>query len=254
MVCVMTFGLYHMIGKMLDEMLNILDSITNIYLLIVDPYVSSILTLCSLVLKRRDMLCAVQYLNDIDKIVKKLGLQPPMLVLTIAGKIGLGALPVGFITWLVYIYSIDPEYNILENVLDRLCFMPCYIMYNYLMYCSIGQLIFVYERFLLLNKKVRSMGNESPSKIRKQLPNIGMVHFYLCQSTKQITGVYSTAIISLTVKVYITTLVCLLSFYGITPVLQAEIFIWMGVYGSMYISLVTFCEITANEVIQYLWL
>lgn len=117
--------------------------------------------------------------------------------------------------------------------------------------CSISHTWFhhyEYFRFLVLNERMKSLNRLSSNEIVRQLLVMGKIHTKLCEAATNMTNVFSVPLFFLCSRVYIATVVCLLSFYGMLPILQKEMFYWVAFYWTMYFAVIVFCEVVTSQV------
>lgn len=227
---------------------GLLDNITNIYVLLFDPYVSGTSTLLVMLVKRKELLRVIKLLYDIDKKFKSLRKKPTYLVLTTLSWGVAVVIPTGIASWAIHMYVIRKDF--LTHLLWRLCFAPCYIMYNYFMSIFAGSLIFLYQRFRLLNETIRVTKYEKFHAASILLPKESGLHYQLCEAANSLIKLTALPVLLLSLKVYLTTIVCVLSFYGMVPQMHSELTVWMSIYWIHFLLNVGLCELISVEVFK----
>lgn len=243
----MTAGALYIIAEMnQSQNKRLFDNITNIYVLLIDPYISGTLTLVAMLMRRKGLFAIILLHQDIDNKCKALNIKPSYAVLTILAWSCVLIIPAGMISWVIHMCIIHEDAK--THLLWRLCFTPCYIMYNYFMCIYIGILIFVFERFHLLNKTIKSLNSEKFYVVSEMLPKASIIHYQLCNTANRVTKHSDLPLLLLTFKVYLTTIACVLSFYGMVPQMHSELTVWMSIYWIYFLLCVVLCELINNEV------
>lgn len=245
----MTMGAMYIISQMLQETdKRLFDNISNLYVLLIDPYISGTVTLVTVLIRRRATLVTMKLHHDIDITLRKMNLNPPFLILTSLSWIVGFTILTGICTWTIHMYIIHD--NFLNHTLWRMCAAPCYIMYNFYMAVFVGSMIFLYERFLLLNKTLlTATTSDDFGSISKLLSFASNLHFQLCETTEKDMKFVDVTIFSLTIKVYVMMVICVLSFYGMVPHIHLELTVWLSVYWIYFLLSVGLCELITFEVI-----
>lgn len=243
----MTVGALYIIAEMNQtQNKRLFDNITNIYVLLIDPYISGTLTLVTILVRRKALFALILLHHDIDNKYRALGIKPPYVILTVLAWNCVVAIPAGMISWAIHMYIIHED--AITHLLWRMCFTPCHIMYNYFMCIHIGTLIFIFERFRLLNKTMKSITGEKFSVVCKLLPKTSFLHYRLCEAANRLTKHADLPLLLITLKVYLTTIACVLSFYGMVPQMHSELTVWMSIYWLYFLLCVVLCELINNEV------
>lgn len=241
---VLTAGALYIINDLYQQEGSLFNNISNLYVLLVDPYISGTATLIVLLTRRHSLLATFMMITDADCVLVNIGVKPPYSILTHLARIICTIIPLSQVAWAIHMYLLHD----LQYLLWRTCFAPCYLLYNYYMMFFVGIQILLYQRFHSINKKLSGMLESDCQAICHLILPVKQVHFQLCQISRKFSKIGNVPIILLTLKVYLTTIVCVLSFYGIVPQMQTELTVWMSVYWSYYLVSVGMCEITAFEV------
>lgn len=229
---------------------HLFDNITNLYILLIDPYISGTLTAVTMLIRRKKLLMLINNINNIDDKLKTVGITPPYKLVTILARTASIAIPAGLSTWATDMYVIRGD-NV-NHLMWRMCFTPCYIMYNYFMTVYSGMLIMVYQRFCLVNIMIRSMqSNTNGFDVSKLLPKTKILHYLLCEHSNKMAQYCDLPILLVTVKIYITTIACVLSFYGMVPHMHSELTVWMSIYWIYFLLSVGLSELINIEVINF---
>lgn len=244
----MTTGAIYICYIMVHKQSNrLFDNITNLYILLIDPYISGTLTAATMLIRRKKLLILLNSINNIDYKLKTVGIIPPYKLVTILARSASIAIPTGLSIWAIEMYVIRRD-NV-NHLMWRMCFTPCYIMYNYFMTLYCGMLIIVYQRFCLVNRVIKLMQrNTNGFDVLKLLPKTKILHYLLCEYSNKMARYCDLPILLVTVKIYITTVACVLSFYGMVPHMHSELTVWMSIYWIYFLLSVGLSELISIEV------
>lgn len=247
MVFAMTVGAVYICEKKIQKQDKYLfDNITNLYVLLIDPYVSGTITVAITLIRRKKLLSLFKDTYNLDIKFKTLGINPSYKILTVLAWSATIVIPVGQIAWIIHMYLIQQD--IVDHLMWRMCFTSCYIIYNYFMTLCIGSFIIIYQRFYLLNRALMSISDNRFEVVSELLPKIKMLHYLVCETSNSFAQFSDIPILLLTVKVYVLTIACVLSFYGMLPHLHSELTVWISVYWIHFLLCVVLSELIHNEV------
>lgn len=243
----MTGGAAYIVHEMMQkENQRLFDNITNLYILLIDPYISGILTLATLFIRRKKYLKVLSLVHQIEDMFKAIDVIPTYKILTVLGWCAAITIPSGIIAWAIHMYIIHDD--IVVHIMWRMCFTPCYILYNYFMSFYTGSLILLYLRFRLINERVKGMYEVDFNAVLKLLPKIKVLHCKLCEVSNRFAKTSDVPILLITTKVYVTTIACVLSFYGMVPLMHSELTVWMSIYWIYFLFSVILSELINIEV------
>lgn len=247
----MTIGAAYILNEMFQKQNeHIFDNITNLYILLIDPYISGTITAINIIVKRKKEILLLNIIDKIDKKFKTMSIKPPYKTITLLTWCIVTLIPAGMTSWAIHMYIIQTDAAV--HFMWRMCFTPCYIMYLYFMTLYGGILIILYQRFYLLNHLIKSMGNAKIEIVLKLLPKTKLLHYLLCDASNKLTKLCNLPIILVAAKVYITTIACVLSFYGMVPQMHNELTVWMSVYWINFLVSVMLTEMINIEVIVFI--
>lgn len=247
----MSVGAIYICNNMMKKQnKHLFDNITNLYIMLIDPYISGTLTVAAMLIRRKQILLLLNLLDNIDNKFKKIAITPSYKLITVMAWSVSIAIPTGMCIWGIHMYIIRKDN--LDHLMWRMCFTPCYVMYNYFMTIYTGKLILIYQRFCLLNKKIISLHHNNTFDVSKLLLETKRLHYLLCDLSNKLAIVCDLPILLVTVKVYITTIACVLSFYGMVPHMHSELTVWMSVYWIYFLLSMVISELINKEVGKFL--
>lgn len=250
MVFAMTTGATYICYKMVQKRSNhLFDNITNLYILLIDPYISGTITATAMLMRRKKLLILLNHLHNIDIKLKSVGITPPYKLVTVLAWSASVAIPAGLSTWAIEMYVIRRDD--VDHLMWRMCFTPCYIMYNYFMTLYSGMLIIIYERFCLVNGMIKSLNDNRSDVALNVLPKIKTLQYLLCEISNELSRYFDIPMLLVSVKIYITTIACVLSFYGMVPHMHSELTVWMSIYWIYFLLCVVIYELINTEVIHF---
>lgn len=120
------------------------DNVVNLLILFIDPFISGSLTVISISLKQKHGITVIKNMDTIDKLFRKLGMEISFYIPRIAFTMFVVVSVFGYSAWTTFLSLAG--FSVIDEIMERFCYMICYVQLTVVLCYYIGCLLCVYLR------------------------------------------------------------------------------------------------------------